>query len=276
VAWPQIADVDDADLDTELVDALRDLSSMQDDVQQRRLDRIEGLPEAQLKPALRALLNSLSTEQLDELAATSSEEEEEDDDAEDESGGGSGDGAVRGGRAAHPPPGMRVVALDTARRRCFKGPELSAMLMRPPDYAGEGGPEEFVCDVCGAENYPPFLFQRRGPTSVPSPSWQKDVRPQNKNMAFSAGIEDQRYVDGVYHCSDCGDWDGCVSCVGCASYQHITQIPAAVRAIPTSGGGGGGGGGRDVGQQQQQQKVRRRRKGGSGKKHPGGRRGKRR
>lgn len=160
VAWPQIADVDDADLDTELVDALRDLSSMQDDVQQRRLDRIEGLPEAQLKPALRALLNSLSTEQLDELAATSSEEEEEDDDAQDEDDeSGGGGGAARGGRAAHPPPGMRVVALDTARRRCFKGHELSAMLMRPPDYAGEGGPEEFVCDVCGAENYPPFLFQ---------------------------------------------------------------------------------------------------------------------
>lgn len=231
----QIAEVDDADLDTELVDALRELSFMQDAVEQRRLDRIEGLPEGELKPALRALLNSLSKEQLEELAASSSEEEEEDSDEN-----GDNDGGSAPGRANHPPKGMRVVALNATQHRCFKGHELSPMLVRPPEYADQGGPEEFVCDICG--------------------------------------IEDQRYVDGVYHCSQCGDWDACFSCVGGdngASYAPIEHLPADVRAVP------GGGTGIAVEREHAQRKVRRRPRGG-GKKagrnnhKPGGRRGKKR
>lgn len=229
----QIAEVDDADLDTELVDALREMSFMQDEVEQRRLDRIESLPEGELKPALRALLNSLSTEQLEELAASSSEEEDSDEDIDR-------DGGSVAGRAKHPPAGMRVVALHATQHRCFKGHELSPMLSRPPEYADQGGPEEFVCDICG--------------------------------------IEDQRYIDGVYHCTQCGDWDACFICVGGdngASYAPIEYVPATVRAVP--GGSSGIAGDRET----TQRKVRRRRgrggqKGGRNHKMPGGRRGKKR
>lgn len=230
----KIAEVDDADLDTELVDALRELSFMQDEVEQRRLDRVESLPDEELKPALRAILNGLSKEQLEELAASSSEEEEEEETDEDS------DGAVGGasGRAKHPPKGMRVVALNATQHRCFKGHELSPMLVRPPEYADQGGPDEYVCDMCG--------------------------------------IEDQRYMDGVYHCSQCGDWDACVCCVGGdngATYAPIEHVPAAVRAVPASSTGYA------VERGSAQRKVRRRR-GGGGKKagrnnhKPGGRRGK--
>lgn len=231
-ACAQVADVDDADLDGELLDALRELSFMQDDVQQQRLDRIESLPEAQLKPALRSLLNSLSKDQLEELAASSSEDEEDWDEVED------GTGTMRA-IADHPPEGMRVVSLSVTEQRCFKGHALSPMLARPLDYADQGGPEEFVCDICG--------------------------------------IEDQRYVDGVYHCSECGEWDACVRCAGginSANYVPIELIPACVRAVPESTTGTGD-------RQAGQRKVQRTRGSGGkrrGKKNqkPGGRRGKKR
>ena len=136
-----ITEVDDEDLDTELVDALRDLSSLQDAASQRRLDRIEALPLAQLKPALRTLLNGLTPDQLEELGATSSEEESEDSSSSEE--------------PARPPrPSGRVVALAPGRVRCSKGHKLTPMLHRPPDYARhEGIEKEFACDICGSK-YP--------------------------------------------------------------------------------------------------------------------------
>ena len=191
----EIAEVDDADLDAELVDALRDLSGLQDAASQERLDRIEALPAAQLKPALRALLNSLPPGQLDELGASSDEEDDE--------------------ASARPPrPSGRVVALAPARVPCFKGHVLTPMLCRPPDYDGQDGPDEFVCDICG--------------------------------------IEDQMYAAGVYHCCECKEWDACVFCAGSADYAVAVEVPAGVRARPDDqkqqvvrrkkkGGGGGGG-----------------------------------
>ena len=55
----------------------------------------------------------------------------------------------------------------------------------------QGGPEEFVCDVCGRE--------------------------------------DQPYSRGVYHCAVCKDWDACVACAGEATYAPVEPVPAMVR-----------------------------------------------
>ena len=113
--------MDDADLDPELLSALRELPSLQDDASQATLDRMEALPLPQLQGALRGFLGGLSREQLDELVATSSEEEDDEEE--------------RGGGAAWPQG--RVVALTPARVRCGRGHELSAIIGRPADYAGQ-------------------------------------------------------------------------------------------------------------------------------------------
>ena len=113
--------MDDADLDPELLSALRELPSLQDDASQATLDRMEALPLPQLQGALRGFLGGLSREQLDELVATSSEEEDDEEE--------------RGGGAAWPQG--RVVALTPARVHCGRGHELSAIIGRPADYAGQ-------------------------------------------------------------------------------------------------------------------------------------------
>ena len=108
--------MDDADLDPELLSALRELPSLQDDASQATLDRMEALPLPQLQGALRGFLGGLSREQLDELVATSSEEE--DDDEEE-----------RGGGAAWPQG--RVVALAPARVSSAALPRASPAPQRP-------------------------------------------------------------------------------------------------------------------------------------------------
>ena len=181
-------ELDEEDMDSEMVEAVREVLTREQKELGRKLDMAEAMKansKAQ-RTALKDIWLELTPAQRRQMVASDDDDSDDsdgDDDSDDEEavaaaratdGGGRGKAAAQQKQGACPPP---------AQRTCARGHALTAVNAKPADYRKMSGGEG-NCDLCGKDFF---------------------------------------YRQGGYHCDSCHNWDCCVACGSTAAKAAATQ-----------------------------------------------------